>query len=1578
MSGRLINSIKNGSKDFRTSHALIIGINEYSNGIRRLSTPVNDATRLASILESEHGYKVHLLTKNVSKERLERVLTTELPLQIGEDDRLLFYFAGHGVALDGDIGMEGFLVPQDANSKERDSLLPMAELSKWLNALCCRHMLAILDCCFAGAFRWAGGRDVSIDKLEEIHQERYERFIRAKAWQAVTSAAYDQEALDVIHGKAVGARGEVAEITHSPFALALYEALSGEADLIPKRGGDGVITTTELYLYLLEHLGVEVKEAIGHEQTPGLWPLEKHERGEYIFLTPGHKLNLPSAPKLTENLNPWRGLESYNYREEDSKLFFGREKEIKKLAEDVKKHSLTVVVGASGTGKSSLVKAGLLPDLAKKGAENGETWFILPPLRPGLTPLFNLYTLLDKHLSTHVKASRLHSFNNTPDGLANIVTNWREENPSMKLVLIIDQMEELVTLNQDEERQNFLKLLEQAIQAEPDAFRLIVTVRSDFEPLFTAYNKPLKQFWADARSVLSPLAQDDLRRVIEGPATVRVLYFESPKLVDTLINEVLQTPSALPLLSFTLSEMYLYYLNSKRKDRTLSQVEYDQVGGVIGSLRKRANEVYDTLPDHRETMRRVMLRMISIEGGELARRRVHLSELKYSTNDDNEENLRVQEVLRHLVKARLLVISEELGAATIEPAHDALVLSWDRLLRWKNEAEQYLLLQRRVTQATFEWNSAELSAQSKLLWDNDPRLPQLVETLWPTNPKYKGLLKRFYQLWRTLNPDKTIPNNTKWLNGLEIGFTIASVEKRAQFWQRAVTISLLIASIVVILVFRIVEANQDLEVANQGLDVANQDLEARLIQSRGQDILAQSPLEALILGVEGITTANSLDVKQAIINELLSDLQTGRVFMADNVKGINLVLGGKYLFIDMRDLDDALLSTETGEVISLSNEVHYGTVTYTWLNRTVRNDGFFQIGHSDFYIVDYLDHKAEVRSFTNPDYSKDLHGEIEDFVGFSNTETVMVDFVDQPGTLLTPNNHNIEKIDLPGELRKVSTIDSLPVLLVELYSDGESKFELRAATDGGVLVNLCDEPSGNPIVSDDNTLLAINYDNILCPTEVFLIDSSDFVSEEHADKVTDILSVPESDWIVVSYESMPSILSLRNGSITVTLSGSADKILTIKGAPYFIVNYTNTEAEMISLDDGQLHEKLSGAIESIASWPDRPFFVIDYIKSAETSEDSQTYDIFAVPDGRSILEGLNSTLRYRFQVPRNSEMKLMRDPHLPFLILNCAQVHCQGSHLILLEPGFHSIYLSDYYVKQIKFFDSVPMFGIQFDTHFQLRSINDPTKILANNISRDLISITPISPTADSDLFIFTYANQHYSELRWGNLLNIPRSPWRPCNDSIKFTEGIPWIVIENSNTNCTKILIHTELSNIAAKNPPSCRNPIAVKHSNNPHYFLTICTSALTQLHDMETADRIVGFERFGYSEDGDPYEVLVDQNGIASIIPKDEISSVTIDLGSGASQYQWIKEINLMAVRYFSENAYLIDPTLPDLFALELQQTQASNSDSTACEEQCINAFIQIISNYINSTKIDINWELVCNLVGRPLHTSSLQNEC
>ena len=222
--------------------------------------------------------------------------------------------------------------------------------------------------------------------------------------------------------------------------------------------------------------------------------------------------------------------------------------------------------------------------------------------------------------------------------------------------------------------------------------------------------------------------QADLREAIEGPASERVLYFEPPELVDRLIDEVILTPGALPLLSFTLSELYIEYVVSKRDNRALSQEDYEALGGVVGSLRNRANEEYGSLPDddHRETMRRVMLRLVSVEGGELTRRRVHRSELVYP---DEAENRRVKVVLGRLVDARLLVTGEEEGHATVEPAHDALVRAWDKLLAWERLAEEYLPLQRRLTLAAGEWVSAGEADKKDLLWEDDPRLPQLQQTL---------------------------------------------------------------------------------------------------------------------------------------------------------------------------------------------------------------------------------------------------------------------------------------------------------------------------------------------------------------------------------------------------------------------------------------------------------------------------------------------------------------------------------------------------------------------------------------------------------------------------------------------------------------------------------------------------------------------------------------------------------------------------------------------------------------------------------------------------------------------------------
>jgi prepilin-type processing-associated H-X9-DG protein len=258
---------------FRRSQAVVMGIDAYAHGIPPLRTAVNDARRVAGVLEADFGYAVRLLADDVTRDRLRALFEDSLPAEVQADDRLLVYFAGHGIALDGDDGPAGYLVPQDARPDDRQTFLPMTDLSGWLDRLPCRHLLLVLDCCFAGAFRWSSTRDLGAVP-EVLHRERFDRYIRDPAWQVITSAAYDQKALDVLSGAAIGLRApDGASGGHSPFAAAFLRALEGEADLYPRAapgrsGGDGVITATELYLYLRGCVEDEAEDD-GHRQTPG-------------------------------------------------------------------------------------------------------------------------------------------------------------------------------------------------------------------------------------------------------------------------------------------------------------------------------------------------------------------------------------------------------------------------------------------------------------------------------------------------------------------------------------------------------------------------------------------------------------------------------------------------------------------------------------------------------------------------------------------------------------------------------------------------------------------------------------------------------------------------------------------------------------------------------------------------------------------------------------------------------------------------------------------------------------------------------------------------------------------------------------------------------------------------------------------------------------------------------------------------------------------------------------------------------------------------------------------------------------
>ncbi|MEM9088155.1 MAG: caspase family protein [Cyanobacteria bacterium P01_F01_bin.53] len=761
--------------DFDRSLAVVIGINQYENGIAPLRTAVADAEATAESLQSNHGYDViTLLDDNAELTNLRTLLQETLPAQVTADSRLVFYFAGHGIAQDGDDGPAGYLIPKDAAPGKVDSYLPMVDLHDLLTALPSRHFLAIFDCCFAGAFRWSSTRDIDFVP-EVIHQERYDRFRKDPAWQVITSAAYDQKAMDVLSLR--DDRGELAD-RHSPFAAALLSALQGDADAFPpaqdgQQAGDGVITATELYLYLRDRVEI-LTEGQSKRQTPELCPLRKHDKGEFIFLTPGHALNLPPAPELNKENNPYRGLESFD--QSHSNLFFGRDKEIEQLLQKLADpHPLTVVLGASGTGKSSLVKAGLLPRLTDR-----PEFYVLPVMRPGSEPIAALIRaceplVADTLVGDDTMKTLAHQFAKDEYALSQLIERWYQsqsaEHPETKVLLVIDQTEELITQSGDDSTP-FQKLLKHALAKQWQHFHVVATLRLDFEAQFQD-DDLLGEDWMDSRFVVPPMSQLQLRQAIELPAASRVLCFEPSSLVDKLVEDVSQTPGALPLLSFTLSELYLQYLKSRSNNRALTETDYRALGGVSGALTKRATQEYTALvaedAAYAQTVKHVMLRMVATEGGELARRRVPLVELVYESQAENE---RVQRLLERMIVARLVVQGQadaaqgsggqdsggqdsDVAGVYVEPAHDALVRGWDQLLRWKTEEQVNLSLQRQLTSPASNWLAACDAGKVKhakgFLWDANPRLPLLKEVL---------------------------ESDDNWLNRAEEGFVRRSLERK--------------------------------------------------------------------------------------------------------------------------------------------------------------------------------------------------------------------------------------------------------------------------------------------------------------------------------------------------------------------------------------------------------------------------------------------------------------------------------------------------------------------------------------------------------------------------------------------------------------------------------------------------------------------------------------------------------------------------------------------------------------------------------------------------------------------------------
>ena len=657
---------------FRQSWALIFGIDHYRHGIPSLRTAVADAEAVADSLQRYQGFRLLRppMVEDVRRARMLELLEA-IPEEVDADDRLLLYFAGHGLLREGGEHPGGYLVPQDVEpgqSPER-SMISMHLLADRLSRLRCRHLLLVLDCCFAGTFRAASVRRNLAIPPETLYREELERYITDPCWQVLTSAAHDQKAHDSLWG--LGERQQVGR--HSPFAAALLDGLTGAADLVP-RSGDGLITASELYLHLRQRVE-PATWAEGSRQTPGLWAFPEKDVGEFVFAVPGAIPILPPAPRLDPANDPYRGLAAY--REKDASLFFGREPWILSALQSIRERPLTVLTGPSGSGKTSLLMAGVLPRLMDDDTTESRVKIVPCDSRP-----------------ERAMARLFGSPRPTPEaGLADWLAQLRDE-PG---VLAFDAYETFGMVH-NRTIHPWDAWLAKALEKHGERLRVVLTIRSVFE--IHHARGPLAALWTEGCLPLPPPDTNDLRRMMLGPASRRGLYIE-PELVEILVAEMAHRPGALPLLSFALSELYRVAVQGGT--RRLGPGHYASLGGLAGCLDRRAEESWAALPNdaHRSTLRCTLLRGIDDAGPRWRRRPIPLSELESA---DEAENRRLERVLEQWTEARLLVRRSQ----EVELVHDALVTGWRQLLTWSESGREDRALRRRLARAVADGGAASL------------------------------------------------------------------------------------------------------------------------------------------------------------------------------------------------------------------------------------------------------------------------------------------------------------------------------------------------------------------------------------------------------------------------------------------------------------------------------------------------------------------------------------------------------------------------------------------------------------------------------------------------------------------------------------------------------------------------------------------------------------------------------------------------------------------------------------------------------------------------------------------------------
>ncbi len=616
--------------------ALIVGISTYQ-WLPSLSAPSHDAEAIAQRLQADGDFRVVRMPEivqagqsrigfktQVTVAELEAALVRLFkPKGTNIPQTALFYFSGHGLQKDAGV-QEGFLATSDANPSAGFYGLSLFWLRRLLQESPVRQRIILLDCCHSGEllnFLEADpGARSGTDRLFMAASREYE-------------AAYES-----MIGK------------YSVFTQALLDGLD------PSRMVNGTVTNYALTDWVSNALKREMQQ-----------PLFENS-GSEILLTRGQSGPMLIKTELVQDVCPYRGLEFFD--EAHAEYFFGREDLTDQLIEKLRIGNFAAVVGASGSGKSSLVRAGLIHTLRQGRKFSGSDRWRIQLISPTEQPLKSLAAAFvnpkDSAIDRAEQLRRAETLlRDGSTGLSHLVRASlmsAKHGRNSRLLLIIDQFEEVFTLCQglqaEHDRQSFFNSLVTALREIGDCFSVVVVLRADFFGKYALYHGLAEQIEQHLVTV-TPLTYQQIKDSIVKPAEKAGIICE-PNLVYNILLDVVGTPGELPLLQYTLLELWQQrQLDADGGTARLTLDAYNELGGVRGTLQKRANDIFHSLThEEQRVAKRIFIALTQIgDGTEDTRRRIAKTEL---VSPWFPVEL-VERVLEKLVTAKLVVTNRVLS-----------------------------------------------------------------------------------------------------------------------------------------------------------------------------------------------------------------------------------------------------------------------------------------------------------------------------------------------------------------------------------------------------------------------------------------------------------------------------------------------------------------------------------------------------------------------------------------------------------------------------------------------------------------------------------------------------------------------------------------------------------------------------------------------------------------------------------------------------------------------------------------------------------------------------------------------------